>query len=351
MHSDDFPFTLRQLAGLLLPTAACLLGLVVLLHVADILRLLPAPPITVEGGNQTLNHQFRACHSQSSAQIVLLGDSTCLVGVDAPSLSRQLPGRPGVLSLALFIQYDLTVYAEEVADFAAANPNQLRSVVLLATPPKLGGMGMSQFNNLWEQLYDPPPDGWQRLAAVKTDWSGARLLRRHLLSHLLATPLRLSGAAFYGFSSETEAYQTLHCGSVACPGELTIPRQKDGPRLDFNHPLPLRAEIEAHSRAFRAKMPPGIKLFIGLTPVAVPMAVAPPAARRQQADLLQRWNASIQADVLLTNLPPTLPYGYFTPGNHLNLMGQKFFTAKLAQELARCSEQIGQIQPPSAESH
>jgi D-alanyl-lipoteichoic acid acyltransferase DltB (MBOAT superfamily) len=48
---------------------------------------------------------------------------------------------------------------------------------------------------------------------------------------------------------------------------------------------------------------------------------------------------------------PVGPYGYFTPGNHLNLMGQKFFTAKLAQELARCSEQIGQIQPPSAESH
>jgi hypothetical protein len=44
------------------------------------------------------------------------------------------------------------------------------------------------------------------------------------------------------------------------------------------------------------------------------------------------------ADALLTNLPPTLPSVFFSPGAHLNEAGQKVFTRLLAREMAALLE-------------
>ena len=52
------------------------------------------------------------------------------------------------------------------------------------------------------------------------------------------------------------------------------------------------------------------------------------------ATCLRQWNEWIEADALLTNLPPTLPGVFFSPGAHLNQAGQRVFTQALAREIA-----------------
>jgi hypothetical protein len=333
MKSHQYNFSLRELAGGVLPTLGILVGLAVLLHLGDSIGLLPEPPVGLIPESVVLHHQSRACRSESAAEILVMGDSTCLAGTDALALSRQLPGRPHVLSLALFVWLDVSVYGEEVADFAAAHPGQLRAVVLLVTPAKLAGWGLGEDGRqLWDNVHHPKrPTGQQWLAELNNDWLGAQLMRERMFSHLLATPLRGKGAAQYGFGSEIDAYMTVHQGSLAGQGESIPPRKGSQPVPVASHLWPLAAGLEAPSRAFRARLPPGVKLFIGLTPNAA--ASTDRADNLRQADLLRRWNAWVGADALLTNLPPTLPYGFFSGGNHLNYRGQQRFTAKLAQDL------------------
>lgn len=335
MRSHLYEFSWRQLAWCLAPTLVCLMGLAAILHVEDALELLPAPAIERGTIPSSIVHQSRTCRGKSQAQIVLVGDSTCHMGVDALELSRQLPARPIVLNLALTIQYDLAIYAEEVTDFAKANSGQLRAVILLVTPDKLGGKGLGEYTQVWEMVHHAASSGSRPpCTAVITDPFGAQRCRENLLSHLLSAPYLGVGADFYGFSSEFDRYMDRHFGSVVACGELSRSRLRFRSLADFVMPFPLLGPIEAQSRAFHASLPQKVKLFVGLTPLPAWSALPLAAARQQQRELLERWNDSIQADVLLTNLPATLPYGYFGPLEHLNLMGQKYFTAKLAKEVA-----------------
>jgi hypothetical protein len=232
-----------------------------------------------------------------------LGDSTCLLGVDAASLSRELPGRPPVLNLSLLIWFDLKDYGEALADFASANPGQVRAVVLLVTPEKLGKEFMPAEEELWHNVRQEA----QGLSApivqspILSDPLGFGALRENLLSHVLATPLRGKGpgVAFYGFCTGVDAYMTAHNGSYLEFGSFTRPRKIPQRNWEFT------ADLEAESRAFRSRVPSSAKFFAGLTPIAE--SYCSPDERERRLDMLGRWNRWIQADALLTNLPPSLP--------------------------------------------
>jgi hypothetical protein len=262
--------------------------------------------------------------------LVLLGDSTCLVGVDAANLSQELPNQPPVLNLSLLIWIDLKDYAEMLADFASVNPGQVRTVVLLVTPEKLGASRISKEAEFWRGLRSDAQglSGPAVSAGTWPDQLGLRLLRENLLSHVLATPLhgKGTGTAFYGFSSGVDAYMTAHGGSMLDFATLVLPRKIPQQTWTFAD------DLEAESRAFRAKIPPGVRLFVGLTPVA--QSFCSPNDRAYRLDMLQRWDHWIQADTLLTNLPPSLPDVFFAGKAHLNEAGQRRFTTLLAAQLS-----------------
>lgn len=333
MRSHDYQLRPRDWARALAPTLVVIAGLAVLLKAAGHLGLLPAPAVAWDPELTVLAHQSAACHDPEPAEIIIAGDSTCLAGVDARELSRQLPGRPQVLSLALYIWLGMDVYAELVSDYAKAHPHHVRTVVLLMTPSKLTGTSETEDGAaIWRRVHAKKGRGaGANEAGLGADWLGARALRRHLLSHCLATPLRGSGAHFFGFSSEIEAYLTAHRGSLPTFGTAVPPRRRTGAEPPVARYVLAPAQ-EQTSRTFRANMPPGARLFIGLTPAMA--NTASPGARQQRDDLLRQWNTCIGADAILTNLPPTLPSVFFSPGAHLNQAGQEVFTRLLAREIA-----------------
>ena len=328
MKSHQCLFGLRDLARLALPTLLVLAGLSAGLRIGHKLGWLPAVPISLDPETMVLAHQSLASHTGPPAEVIVTGDSTCLLGVDGLELSRALPGQARALNLALYIGLDLGVYGAVVSDFAAAHPGRVRVVVLLLTPTKLAGTATSeQGKAMWRQIQaaersgEPPGK-----SAQGTDWLGAQLLREHVLSHWLATPLHGSGAAFFGFASEVDAYMGEHYGSPLSFG--TFKALPGAARSEWT----LVPEFEAETRAFRAQIPAGVKLCVGLTPGAAG-ASAPGEVPRRRA-LLEEWNRWMNADVLLTNLPPALPDVFFSGGGHMNAAGQKRFTHLLARELA-----------------
>ncbi len=325
VQSHTCHFTFRDLARIFCPTLGFVAAFVLVLTAASKLGIW-THPITADTDAVVLAHQSRACRSGPLARVVLVGDSTCLVGVDARELSRRLPGQPRVLSLALFMWLGLDVYGEEVAEFASTHPNEPQAVVLLVTPVKLASACPPGSSRPWDEIHHGPR---QDNNSKRNNFLGAQMLREDLFSRVLAAPLHGSGAGFYGFVPEIERYMTEHDGSIVSPGNLA-PR-RPSPGLDA--PYKLAPELELETRAFRAGLPSGTKLLIGLTPH--PMVCDRAIERQRSIDLLQRWNRWMGADVVLTNLPVVLPDGCFGPGNHLNEIGQKKFTATLAHELAR----------------
>jgi hypothetical protein len=332
MKSVECHFTSRDLVRCIVPTVLVILCLVVMIRLSHKLGLLPLAPVSLDPDTTILAHQALASRARGPAELVLLGDSTCLLGVDALGLSRGLPGQPRALSLALFIWLDLNTYAEALSDFATANPGQIRCVVLLLTPLKLAhptrddGSALKEWRRMRQNLQlttsEPEAPSWK-------DWFGIRLLQQRVLSRLLAHPLRGNGAMFFGFSSDIDAYMSEHHGSLIDFG--TALSGPSIPSVPTGH-WELAPEFEAESRAFRAKVPRGAKLCIGLTPSV--SNVNSEELRRQRDDLLHRWDRWIQADALLTNLPPALPTLFFSRTAHLNELGQKRFTDSLSRELA-----------------
>jgi hypothetical protein len=321
MRSHEFCFGFRQLARMLVPSVLALGLLIVLLHLAAAMNLLPAPAISADPDQTVLLHQSRASRTRDPAVVLLSGDSTCLVGVDARELSQRLPGEPPARNLSLIIGFGLNVYGKLIADFSAANPHQVRAVVLLVSAAKLRNPG--------------PPGGamddWNTLITPRRDWLGVSLVRRRLLGHLLDSPLQGGGAEFFGFSSQLDSYMTAHGGSVIDFGRYVL-REPASSASAPQAECVLSPQIAEESSAFRGAVPAEAKLFIGLTPE--PEGSVGPTGFKDRAQMLADWDRLIHADCVLTQLPATLPASWFSRTAHLNREGQRQFTAILGHELS-----------------
>jgi hypothetical protein len=275
--------------------------LVVALSLAAALHLLArspwfSGPTVLRLGEIGLRHQAKASRMRHPAEIILLGDSTCSVGVDATDLSRQLPGQTPVLSLGLVMGISLGAYSQAAADFSAANPGQVRWIVLLLCPGKLGQSVATggELDSMWRRIVNemddrsPPPGLWST-----GDYLGTRFLRDQLAGRILPDTLPGKGGTYFGFTTDLDEYLTAHNGSPVDFGDY-VPRanRKSEKPVEWS----ISPEFESQCREFREHMPPHVKLAIGLTPV--PLGTAPPDAGRIYREQLEQWNAWIHADLI-----------------------------------------------------
>jgi hypothetical protein len=336
----DAEISFRELLRLILPTLVCMVAALAFLKIAHAAYILPLPSPALFPDNEVLFHQSRASRTRDPASIILLGDSTCLMGVDARDLSSQLPGQPHVRSLALVVWLDLRVYAEVLSDFARANPGQVQTVVLLVCPAKLAGAPTG--SGLWNQIHHSTRPGEIEQPGTLQSLLGLQLLRENVFSHLLETPLETKNVAFLGFSSQLETYQTQHYGSMIEQGTFFVPVH------GRTNQWRLTPDFAAETRDFRSKMPAGCKLFIGLTPS--PKSSSTPFDRANRDEVLRQWNQWMHADGLLTNLPPVLPDLYFSASAHLNELGQKKYTQCVARALAAALQDAPAKEPAQREA-
>lgn len=288
------------------------------LHAGARLKALPPPRPTLDAERTILVHQAEAARSRNSAEILLLGDSSCLMDVSARQLGEIL-GRP-VLSLATFSFLDLNSHGAMLREFNGVNPNQVRAVVLLMHPESLRRVTADEryagmLAAFWEQRdhYDPSTLTGRAQGALGVD-----IFKGRILSRTVPSPLNGAYGRYYGFTSDLERFLNARNGSAIDPD----PRPFSG-SAEYR----LAPALEKASRAFRTAVPPGVKFFAGITPVPERFAGADYPTKRNE--LLTRWGGWLQTDGLLTNLPPALPDESFVRSTHLKESAVSSYTERL----------------------
>ena len=320
-HRCDFAWRelLRDLAWTLAPVALFAIAM----HAGVLTSLWPRPRPAFDTERTVLLHQADACRKAESAEVLLLGDSSCLMDVSARRLSERL-GRP-VLNLGTFSFLDLNAHALFLKEYVQHHPTPPRAVVLLLHPEALrrlssDGFYLGALTNYWARrehyVGQTPSDRASR-------WMGVEIFRERFLGRL---PVPLPGAygQRYGFSRDLEMFMNLERGSLIDPEQVSF---------TGNAEYRLAATLEKASRAFRAAVPSPTKLIVGITPA--PAEFAGPRYPARQAQFLRAWGTMLSADVLLTRLPATLPDRAFARTTHLRGSEIPAYTDALATELER----------------
>lgn len=321
MKSHTCEFSAKALAPLIVWPCVVVVAFAVFMHVGASLRLLPAPRPTLDTERTVLLHQADAAQSAHDAEIILLGDSSCLMNISARQLSQTL-GRP-VLNLGTFSFLDVNAHAAMLRRYTQANPGRLRAVVLLMHAESLRRLSAEPYyvealTHFWagQDHFTTETIAGQVNRALGVDIFKGRLLSR-------ALPLPLGGAygRRYGFTRDLESALTAESGSAIDP---------DPQSLTGTAEYRLSPTLEKASRNLRSALPPGVKLLVGITPA--PERFAGTRYPAQQADMLRQWADWLGASAL-TNLPATLPDSSFVRTTHLNESVIPAYTIALAKSL------------------
>lgn len=315
-HTYDFQSVdLLRMLGLPLVPVLVFTGL---MHCGARLNLLPRPRATLDVDRTILIHKAEASGSKSDAGVLLMGDSSCLMDVSALQLGEQV-GRP-VLNLGTLSYLDLDAHATLLKRFVAANPDQLKAIVLLLHPEALRRPAPEPYHTKFLQSFLAGED-YNTLQNVSY-WVGLEVFRGRLLSRALPTPLAGAYGRYYGFTFDLERYLTESKGSAVDPD----PRSFQG-----NPEYRLAPQLEARSRAFEAAIPPGVKLLAGITPA--PAGFVDRTYPELYGQMLSQWREWLQADGALEELPAVLPDELFAKTTHLNESGAQMYTSLLARAL------------------
>lgn len=294
------------------------------LHSSARLGLLPAPRPALDVDRTILVHQAEAARARHDAPIVLVGDSSCLMDVSARELGKEL-GVP-VLNLGTLSFLDLTQYAALVRQHAASNPDRLRAVVLLMNPEALRRAGAEDYyvgvlNSFWAgQDFCRTATVDDRLAC----WLGLEIFRGRLLSRALPIPLGGPFGRRYGFNRDLERVMNRENGSVVDP-------VFEKPRTAAEYRI--APTLKLGSQQFRAAVPAGAKLLVGITPIPDRSAGTNYTALNRA--MLSQWAGWLEADAVLEALPVTLPAERFARPTHLNEAAVPGYTKELAASLRK----------------
>jgi len=319
-HVCEFaPKDLLHLAGLpLLPLAL----FAVVMHLGTKSHLLPVPRPTLDTERAILLHQAEASRSPQDAEVLLLGDSSCLMNISARRLTGQL-GHP-VLNLGTFSFLDLNAHSLLLREYARANPGRLRAVVLLMHPESLRRSGSEAYYLAALTNFLSGLDHCQAetTAGQASCLLGVEIFQGRILSRALPIPLPGAYGRRYGFTRDLEDFLTRERGSAIDP---------DPKPFEGSAEYRLAPTLERASKSFRTAVPPGVKLLVAITPA--PERFAGPRYPQLHADLLRQWSQWLQADAALTSLPPALPDDSFVRTTHLRESVIPSYTEQLAAAL------------------
>lgn len=328
MKSHYYSVERQDLAGALGAPLAVLLAFAAAMHLGACLAWLP-PPRPSQNMDQTiLIHQAEAASRPQDAAVLLIGDSSCLMDVDAALLQDMLPGGIEVLNLGTLSYLSLDGYALLLRRYAESNPGRLRAVVLLMHPEALR---LPRSDPYYVGMLLAYLDGRDVCMAVSLRrrlacLAGLTSFRDRILSRLLPRPLPGEYGRLYGFTADLEREMTRCRGSLAAPGLY-----RSGPGQG-NAEYRLSPQLGALGRELRRNVPDGVRVFVGITPA--PQSFVLPAYADLRGGMLRAWSGVVSADAALDELPATMPDSLFASTTHLNETGMACYTRQLARALA-----------------
>jgi hypothetical protein len=326
MKSHEYSFGPRDLGYLLASLIVPLIVLAVLLRLGALSGVLPPPWPALDLEHTVLTHQAVASQTQGKSDILLIGDSSCLMNVSASQLEELYGGAHQPVNLGTFMYLGLDGYAAMLSRYAAVNPGRLRTVVVLVHPEMLRGVApIPQYLQFVSTVYSGDDYGEaDSILGQLRGLFGLDIFQSRLLSRM-PLPLPKEYGRFYGFNLDLYNFMERHHGSAVDPHQYR-PSPGQG-----NAEYRLAAALETGCKALRAAVPPEAKLIVGLSPI--PESFAPTNYPTRWEQLLRRWGQWTGADQVLTDLPATLPDSCFASTTHLNEQGAARYTRSLAERL------------------
>jgi hypothetical protein len=325
MKSHVCDFQRRDLAALAGFPLLTIGTFAILMHLGALLQLLPAPRPALDMDRTILLHQAEASRSRQSAELLLLGDSSCLMDVSAGRLGQVTASK--TLNLGTLSYLDLPAFASMLRHFFAANPNEAKVVIVLLHPEFLRRVeAINLYVENLEKFYEradlcEPSSLYEQLSC----FLGLEIVKGRILGRFMPVRLPREYANRYGFTTDLWRFLTDHDGSAVDPRKF-VPQSGQG-----NAEYRLSKKLEADSSRFRLALPPRVKLAVGISPVPASFVGAnyPKNYERMLAD----WSRCIQADVVLRELPSTLPDHWFASTTHLTEDGAQTYTDILARSV------------------
>jgi hypothetical protein len=325
MKSHLYEFAWRDLIRICLAPLIPVALFTLAMHLGAASGLLPDPRPAMDTDRTILFHQAEASRQLHDADLLLLGDSSCLMDLSAVLLGQLLPY--SALNLGTLSYLDLPAFATILEHYAAANPNQLRIVLIMMHPEGLRRSSASQYHatalaRFYNRTDSCGPNASPLLCAL-----GVEIFQGRVWSRLAPQPLEGGYGRFYGFNHDLWKHLSANLGSAFDPGQFD-PAMARG-SAEFQ----LARSLESSSQTFRASVPPGVKLVAGITPV--PESLASPGYEENYQEMLRTWSEWLHADAALTDLPPVLPDHLFASQTHLNARGVQLYTEELALHLEK----------------
>lgn len=301
-----------------------LLGVVfvaLLLHGLNASGLLPAPK-PIRDMDRTVMWD-RVQSSRSKAPVVLVGDSSCLMGVSGADMRVELE-RP-VKNLGAMSFLDLGAFAT-LASNAVAAGNPPGTLILLVHPEFLTRPAAdSQYGDFFSAQLRGEPEPAEGFGEKIGVWSGVTAFRDRVETRVRPFPLQGEFRAAYGFNDGL--LEAMHLDD----GGLVDPRTYINSGIS-NATVTLSPRLEAQAAAFRKSIPPGVKLYVGITPR--PGSEAGPGYNSTYIDAVTRLASWMGPDVTpLVKLPPTLADDSFATRTHLSASGRLILTHRLLEDV------------------
>lgn len=321
-QSHQTQFGLVDITRVTGPTLLALIGVIILLHGLDRLDWAPKPRPLQTMDEVVFEHR-RSVARSSTADVLIIGDSSSAIDVEAPLLESLLPGASDVANQGLLMGLPLPLYAEPAAGIVSRRTPHPTHVVLLLTPRFLTREISSPYHvRLWRQLED------QRNVTDDQNypvWTSLEIARERLVIPMLPWSTHGRAGVFLPYVRISQDHIVEHQGSRYDVGWYNPP---PGERLND---WTIRPVYLQEARRMREVLEEDAVLYVGLTPL--PESAVAPGFKPLRDQMLLQLNASLGADVVLTNLPATLPNGFCATEVHLNRRGAAYYTGLLAGEL------------------
>jgi hypothetical protein len=306
------------------------------------LHPLETPPRDVE--SIIVAEQLERARSIPETDVLIVGDSSALMGVDASLLGRRLGGM-SVENLSTLAWVGPRGYAHLLQMYFRRGL-QAKAVVLLMHEAAMNRPSAGWDN--WEQvvLTEHAPSNEERnpLLALRT------ALNSVLFGRVFAPPMPGLWGKFYGSQYEVRSAIRNYHGSLHEPyGETPADSGRWGfleepahggsislPDPSFVFRLSPAAELRLREFGNSLSGLPFGRLYFGITPTYLsykaPFTMTGHREADREADsILKR---ALDARFTPLDLEPFRPNEYFASYTHLNILGRRYFTSELAATLS-----------------
>ncbi|MDA0750049.1 MAG: hypothetical protein O2964_04985 [Verrucomicrobia bacterium] len=322
MNSHYYEFDTQWIIKLLGTLIAFMVGGALVLRFAA--PILPSSRNTWDMDRTIMAHQADASGRANDADILLIGDSSCLMNIDASIASEHLGKK--VLNLGAVSFLDVEMFGNLVKRYLESCSKSPDTIVLVTHPDFLRRSSASRSHVAWMEHYLAGRDDLSRRRNWKSidQWLGAHILQGRILKYL-PRPLSVEFGQQFGFTHDLETYMHQHGGSALDPRTL------DAEKLTGSREYRISSPNKKAASLFALTIPDNSRLFIALTPLPESFVNA------QFSDNLEairkEWATTLSADRELAALPFSMPDELFASKTHLAPAAVEDYTIRFAESL------------------